>query len=98
MGYEIYKVGQRWGGYGVPAICEHPDCDEEINRGMACACGGEPFSDYGCDMYFCGKHKTYEYFNQETGKKCRHRRDDCGCELVGVWAFNYSFITPRHKQ
>jgi len=33
MGYQIYQVGKRWGGYGVPAVCEHPDCDKEIDRG-----------------------------------------------------------------
>lgn len=56
MGYQIYRVGKRWAGYGVPAICEHPKCKEKIDRGMAYACGGMPFSERGCDRYFCGKH------------------------------------------
>lgn len=56
MDYQVYKVGHRYGGYGVPSYCEHPDCNAEIDRGMAHACGGEPFSEVGCDRYFCGKH------------------------------------------
>jgi len=70
MGYQVYKVGQRWGGYGVPAICEHPDCNEEIDRGVSFACGGEPFSEYGCDRYFCEKHRHYHCFNSGNGRTC----------------------------
>lgn len=53
-----------WGhdiGYGVPAVCDHPKCNEEIDRGLAhvCCdqkpCGGEK----GCGLYFCGKHQDY---------------------------------------
>lgn len=83
MGYQIYKVGQRWGGYGVPAICEHPDCNEEIDRGISYACGGEPFSEHGCDRYFCGKHKNYEYWDNKNERWCRHK-NDCDCEMVEV--------------
>lgn len=70
MGYQVYSIGNnRFGGYGVPAICEYPDCNEEIDRGISYACGGEPFSEYGCDRYFCSKHRDYHYFN--TGFKER---------------------------
>lgn len=78
MGYQIYKVGERWGGYGVPALCEHPNCNEEIDRGVSYACGGEPFSEHGCDRYFCGKHLFYVAF-KDDGKRCRHQRD-CDCK------------------
>ena len=30
-------------GYGVPAYCDHPDCNEEIDRGLSYVCGGEPY-------------------------------------------------------
>lgn len=44
-------------GYGVPAWCDHPDCDEFINRGLSYACGGEPYGgDNGCGLYFCDSH------------------------------------------
>lgn len=79
MGYAVYKVGKRWGGYGVPAICEHPYCKEEINRGMSYACGGEPFSEYGCDRYFCSKHLFYTAIDPEQDDMhCKHE-DDCEC-------------------
>lgn len=83
MGYAIYTVGKRWGGYGVPATCEYPTCRRVINRGMSFACGGKPFSERGCDRYFCEKHKYWATFNLETGKKCRHK-NDCECEVADV--------------
>lgn len=44
-------------GYAVLAICDHPDCDEEINRGLGYVCGGEPYGgERGCGLYFCEKH------------------------------------------
>lgn len=46
-------------GYGVPATCDHPGCGEEIDRGLGCVCGGEPYGgDRGCGLYFCGKHAS----------------------------------------
>ena len=66
MGYAVYRIGEgRHGGYGVPAYCEHPECNEEIDRGMSFACGGEPFSEIGCDKYFCSKHRHYTGFKQD---------------------------------
>ena len=44
-------------GYGVPAVCDHPACNEEIDRGLGYVCGGEPYGgEDGCGLYFCGKH------------------------------------------
>lgn len=76
MGYQVYKVGERWAGYGVPAVCEYPTCNEEIDRGMAYACGDEPFSEVGCDRYFCEKHLEYHCFN--TGNGYRECVGVCG--------------------
>lgn len=57
MGYSVGwdSTRRRDIGYGVPAICEHPGCNEEIDRGMAHACG-QGFPEDGCGLYFCGKH------------------------------------------
>ena len=69
MGYQVYKIrdgiwGSRWGGYGVPAVCEQPYCNEEIDRGVSFACGGEPFADeFSCDRYFCETHLIFTCFN-----------------------------------
>lgn len=44
-------------GYGVPAWCDHPDCSEEIDRGLSYVCGGAPHGgDTGCGLYFCLGH------------------------------------------
>jgi hypothetical protein len=49
----------RWIGYGVPAWCDHPRCDEKIDRGLAYVCGNEPYGgDRGCGLYFCPKHQV----------------------------------------
>lgn len=54
---------QRWIGYGVPAYCDHPECDEEIDRGLSYVCGGQPYGgDKGCGLYFCEKHR---HWNQD---------------------------------
>lgn len=87
MGYQIYEVGPRWGGYGVPAICEQPGCNEKIDRGMAYACGGEPFSELGCDRYFCGKHLEYECWKCDgSEEKCDHdnTKKNCSCMCAEV--------------
>lgn len=47
-------------GYGVPAICDHPGCGKEIDRGLSYVCGGEPYGgDVGCGLYFCSSHLAY---------------------------------------
>lgn len=43
-------------GYGVPSTCDHPSCNEEINRGLAHVCGGQPpGGEFGCGLFFCAK-------------------------------------------
>ncbi len=47
----------RWGkfgrdiGYGVPAICDHPGCNAEIDRGLSYVCGNHARSYRGLDGY-----------------------------------------------
>lgn len=50
-------------GYGVPAICDHPECSEEIDRGLAyVCCGQQPHGgEYGCGLYFCSEHMGSHY-------------------------------------
>jgi hypothetical protein len=89
MGYAVYEIGHgRWGGYGVPAYCEEPDCNEEIDRGMAFACGGEPFAnEVGCDQYFCEKHRELTGFKMNgemyPDYLCDHE-EDCDCVFKEV--------------
>ena len=61
MGWQV-GYDSRWNrdiGYGVPAICDRPRCDEEIDRGLSYVCGGEPYGgEAGCGLFFCGNHLT----------------------------------------
>lgn len=48
---------QRDIGYGVPALCDHPSCKKEIDRGLAYVCGSQPYGgDLGCGLFFCDDH------------------------------------------
>lgn len=59
MGWEV-GYDNNWErdiGYGVPSICDHPDCNEEIDRGLSYVCGSEPYGgDHGCGLFFCSNH------------------------------------------
>lgn len=59
MGYSI-GWDENWKrdvGYGVPAYCDHPDCNEVIDRGLAYVCGADiGGGDRGCGLHFCYKH------------------------------------------
>jgi hypothetical protein len=63
-------------GYGVPAVCDHPDCNEEIDRGLSYVCGGQPYGgDRGCGLYFCGNHLHYaERLPGHFCTRCHPRR------------------------
>jgi hypothetical protein len=56
VGYD--EKWQRDIGYGVPALCDYPGCNEEIDRGLSYVCGYEkPYGgDDGCGLFFCGEH------------------------------------------
>lgn len=59
MGWQVgFDSGwDRWVGYGVPALCDHPGCNEKIDRGLSYVCGGKPYGgDRGCGLYFCDRH------------------------------------------
>ncbi len=59
-------------GYGVPAECDHPDCKEEIDRGLAYVCGGQPYGgDKGCGLYFCSRHLGINALCE----RCRKRKE-----------------------
>jgi hypothetical protein len=62
MGWAI-GFDERWGrdiGYGVPAVCDHPECNEEIDRGLSFVCANsEPRGGEGCGLYFCEQHRQF---------------------------------------
>jgi hypothetical protein len=45
-------------GYGVPALCDHPDCNKQIDRGLSYVCGmiNTAGEDRGCGLHFCNDH------------------------------------------
>lgn len=73
---------KRWIGYGVPCFCDAPGCSEEIDRGLAFVCGGEPYGgEHGCGLFFCAAHRHSHTFgrgrNAETVEvcaRCDHHR------------------------
>lgn len=62
MGWS-YGVGKdgRDIGHGVPALCDHPECKTEINRGLSYVCGmiNTDGEDRGCGLHFCSEHLLY---------------------------------------
>jgi len=79
MGWEIGydSTWERWIGYGVPSVCDHQDCNEKIDRGLAHVCGGEPYGgEYGCGLYFCAKHLYIsDVGNDEVKQLCKRCKD-----------------------
>ena len=57
MGYGYGVANGKEVGYSVEATCDHPGCNEKIDRGIAYACGGDHGEDeHSCDGYFCDDH------------------------------------------
>ena len=47
-------------GYAHDGICDHPDCDKEVSRGLVNVCGGmHGGGESGCGRYFCEEHLLY---------------------------------------
>lgn len=71
MGWSIGFDGN-WNrdiGYGVPCVCDHPDCKAEIDRGLSHVCGSDPYGgEFGCGLYFCGTHL---YFRENDDEEAR---------------------------
>lgn len=76
MGWQI-GYDDKWSrdiGYGVPAVCDHPDCNEEIDRGLSYVCADEePRGGDGCGLYFCSNHHS-NYIN-DLSQCCERCRD-----------------------
>lgn len=78
MSWALGKRDGRWIGYGVPAECDHPDCHESIDRGMAYCCGDYPSHenyDRGCGLYFCENH-LWISLNDDDPQMCERCCDE----------------------
>lgn len=78
MGWQI-GYDENWKrdiGYGVPCLCDHPDCPEEIDRGLSYVCGGEPYGgERGCGLYFCEEHLILHVRLPQLCVRCSKRRN-----------------------
>lgn len=76
MGWSI-GFDEKWNrdiGYGVPAWCDHPDCNERIDRGLSYVCANaEPRGGEGCGLYFCPEHKGCFVVDNEELNDCCER-------------------------
>ena len=74
-------------GYAFPAVCDHPGCEERIDRGIAYVCGDMHGEDeVSCEKYFCENHKR----NFVLG--CNHETtvcDACARLLRGDESWRY---------
>lgn len=75
MGYGVYFRNGRWAGYGVPAVCDHPGCGSEIDRGLGYICGEGPDSDKGCGLFFCSSHLWFGTADDDP-QMCQRCCDD----------------------
>lgn len=98
MGYECYwdEERRRWAGYGVIAYCEHPDCNNEIHRGIDNLC-------HSCGLAFCCQHlhlqKVQSGEQSEFIKLC----DRCDFEYLDkdkYYPENHEFFKkkPEHPE
>ena len=73
MGYAVYERNGRDCGYGIPSLCDQPECSEKIDRGLAYLCGKDPGGDeFGCGLYFCSSHLLLDYPDglEESSWRC----------------------------
>lgn len=99
MGWAVGDHNGRDIGYGVPAKCDHPDCDNDIDRGLAYVCGGAPYGgDDGCGLFFCATHGG--------GTLCERCEPEAGADPlppfppkpdVPVW-INHKLTDPSWQQ
>lgn len=61
----------RFIGYGVPAYCDYPRCNKEIDRGLANVCGSDPYGgEDGCGLFFCSDHLIIDKRKGQLCKRC----------------------------
>lgn len=76
-------------GYGVPAVCDHPECDKEIDRGLGYVCGEQPYGgEVGCGLYFCDDHLYFSTVDDVPAlcARCSEGQPPFDAKLdVGEW-------------
>lgn len=58
-------------GYLFDGTCDHPGCEEKLNRRLSYACGGmHGQNGLSCEGYFCEKHTKYARCDEYGGNLC----------------------------
>jgi hypothetical protein len=73
MGWSLGNDNGRDVGYGVPATCDHPKCNADIDRGLAYICANEELGggEHGCGLFFCYAHRIGRH---GTCSRCNKKR------------------------
>lgn len=81
MSWEIgfHKEQQRHIGYSVFAICDHPNCTVEIDRGLAYMCCEDPKPSASCEGFYCAEHRDNYVYGDEIDDM-----DDDELEAMGI--------------
>lgn len=78
-------------GYGVPATCDHPGCNEKIDRGISHLCGfGGDGGDEGCGLHFCGEHLAMRFVDPDVDED-----EPCRGQLCEACAAEQPSYTPK---
>lgn len=79
IGYD--RKFMRFIGYSVPGLCDHPECNEKIDRGVDFTCGGsrsEWDENSGCGLHFCEEHGGGGLCERcEEGQESFEPKPDC---------------------
>jgi len=79
-------------GYSVDATCEHPNCNEKIDRGVSYACGGmHGNGTYSCDKYFCEEHRCWHDYakdEEDSPMLCKECFDTLNKMLIEDGSFD----------
>lgn len=52
-------------GYGILAICDHPECTAEIDRGLAYICCEDINHNACCGAFYCAEHRENYVYGDE---------------------------------
>ncbi|OTG87924.1 hypothetical protein [Acinetobacter sp. ANC 3813] len=105
MSYACYtsEKNGREQGHGVPAVCDHPDCTNEIDRGMGHLCFENPNIEASCGGFYCSDHSdlsvtiTEDEFDGLDDDEALELAQSYGLDEVPVFDEDGYFYICNHK-
>jgi hypothetical protein len=87
-------------GYGVPAVCDFPECNAEINRGLSYVCGAYPYGgEHGCGLYFCHDHlDVHPRLGISVCVRCMSRQKPFGPKPDTAYWMIHKLLDPSWEQ